>query len=106
MTGAPIPTTAPEIAVCIRKLTPCWHDMRRFYRARDDLAAAVATLATSPSRPCATCASARHALVAARRDRDAERDRADRAERLLASAVRRPRRKVRFRGSVGQLELW
>lgn len=100
-----VPTTPAEIAECIRRLTPCWRDMRKFYRARDDLAAAVAGLAIPPSRPCASCASARHALAAARRDRDIERDHRIKAERLLRTAVRKPRRS-RAPALAAQLDLW
>ena len=102
---APLPSDPRGLAEALQRLTPCWRDPRDFYARRDDLAAAIAALASPSPRACASCASSRHALIAARRDRDAQRDRADRAERLLASAVKRPRRS-RAHAANDHLELW
>lgn len=96
---------APEIAACIRRLSPCWQDPRRFYRARDNLAAAVGALATPA--PCSSCAAGRlrHALDAARRAARTAQDRAERAERLLTTARRRPGPARRI-APQNQLDLW
>ena len=103
---APIPADPRSLAEAVRRLSPCWRDPRDFYARRDDLAAAIAALASPSPRACASCASARHALIAARRDRDAQRDRAERAERLLRQAVNpiRARRSPADHGA--QLALW
>jgi hypothetical protein len=98
-------SAAHELAAELRRL---WFDPRRphlFDDAKRDLAARIARLATP--NLCATCTaqSLRHSLDAARRTARAERDRADRLERMLASAVRRPRRS-RAHAMNTQLELW
>jgi hypothetical protein len=102
---APLPTDPRGLAEALRRLSPCWRDMRAFYARRDDLADAIAALASPSPRQCASCASARHALIAARRDLAAARARASEAERLLASAVKRPRRS-RAHTLAAQMALW
>lgn len=98
-------SAADELAAELRRLSFDVQNPHRFQDAKRDLAARIARLAT-PS-PCATCVapSLRHSLDAARRTARAERDRADRLERMLASAVKRPRRS-RAHGMNTQLELW
>lgn len=98
-------SAADELAAELRRL--CF-DVRRphlFHDQKRDLAARVARLAL-PS-PCSNCpaSSLRLALESARRVARMERDRADRAERLLASAVRRPRRS-RAHALAAQMALW
>lgn len=98
-------SAAHELAAELRRL---WFDIQnphRFDAQKRDLAARIAKLATP--NPCATCTaqSLRHSLDAARRTARAERDRADRLERMLASAVQRPRRS-RAHAMNNQLEFW
>ena len=98
-------SAAHELAAELRRL---WFDPRRphlFDDAKRDLAARIARLALP--NPCATCVaqSLRHSLDAARRGARAERDRADRLERMLGTAVKRPRRS-RAHANANQLELW
>lgn len=94
-------------AALAAELRRLWFDTRRphvFDEAKRDLAARVAALGLP--KPCAHCpaASLRHALDAARRTARAERERAERAERLLVGA--RPPRRRRKQNNPRQLELW
>lgn len=98
-------SAAHELAAELRRL---WFDVQnphRFDEQKRDLAARIARLALP--NPCATCVaqSLRHSLDAARRVARAERDRADRLERMLASAVK-PSRRSRAHPANNQLELW
>lgn len=98
-------TAADDLAAELRRLCFDVQNPHRFQEAKRDLAARIARLAL-PS-PCASCpaASLRHSLDAARRAGRAERDRAESAERLLAGAVRRPRRSPAQR-NARQPDLW
>lgn len=93
------------LAAELRRL---WFDVRRphlFYERRRELAARVAELCAAS--PCSSCPAQnlRHALDGARRTARAAQARADRAERLLASAVRRSGRS-RAHTTNNQLELF
>jgi len=106
------PTLQAELRAhieAVRRLTPNWRDPSRFYVRRDEIANALAdafaqVLARSP---CAACPAAalRRDLALARRERDTERGRRSEAERLLRSAVRKPRRS-RVHALASQLDLW
>ena len=98
-------SAADELAAELRRLTFDVRNPHRFQDAKRDIAARVARLALP--HPCANCpaASLRLALESARRMVRMERDRADRAERLLASAVRRPRRS-RAHALPAQMAFW
>ncbi len=104
MTGRDTPFA---LACELRRL---WFDHRkphRFDDAKRDLAARIAALGAV--NPCASCEASRlrHALDAARRTARAAHARAERAERLLASA-RPPGRRARQRSKVdiGQLDMF
>jgi hypothetical protein len=101
MTGRDTPFA---LACELRKL---WFDHRKphvFDDAKRDLAARIAALGAV--NPCASCEASRlrHALDAARQSARAATARAERAERLLASA-RRPRPR-RSKGELGQPDLF
>ena len=93
----------------VRRLTPNWHDPARFYVRRDEIANDLAdAFAHVVARsPCAACpASAlRRDLALARRERDIERGRRTEAERMLRTAVRKPRRS-RAHALAAQMALW
>ena len=93
----------------VRRLTPNWRDPSRYYVRRDEIADALAdafaqVLARSPCVAC-PAAALRRDLALARRERDIERGRRSDAERLLRTAVRRPRRR-RSHALAAQLDLW
>lgn len=102
------PTSRASAAALACEIRRLWFDVRKphlFDERRRDLAARIAAL--EKPNPCATCVapSLRHSLDAARRVARAERDRADRLERMLASAVK-PNRRSRAHTPNNQLELW
>lgn len=101
-----IPSDAAGLAQEIRRLA---YEVRRphlFQERKRDLAAAVAGLAQV--RPCASCEASRlrHALGVSRQTTRAALARAERAERLLASARPAPRRSRERAPAANQLELW
>jgi hypothetical protein len=98
-------SAADKLAAELRRLSFDVLNPHSFQDAKRDLAARIARL--DLPNPCTTCTaqSLRHSLDAARRAARAERARADRLERMLGSAVKRPRRS-RAHAANNQLELW